>query len=98
MNRENGDHENRKRLYLAKMRALEQCFYMDVHSYILAEYQPRISYLFDRSEISDNIVELISQYFWGGNTVQYTAGQVADLIKSKYAYKLTDKYWNVPND
>lgn len=86
--------KGKKKLYLAKMRALEQCFYMDVHSYILAEYQPRVAYLFERSETSERIIELINRYFWGGNTVQHTAGHIAQLLKSKYADQFTDKYWN----
>lgn len=68
----------------AKIRAMQHCFYMDVYSYILAEYKPKIGRLFTNSPISGNLVDLINQYYWGGNTVQFTAGQVVDLLKSKY--------------
>ena len=42
----------------------------------------------------DNLVDLINEYYWGGNTVPFVAGQVADLLKSKYeqSQKLKRKY------
>ena len=73
-----------KEIHEAKIRAMQHCFYMDVYSYIIAEYKPRIAKLFTDSPIAGKIVDLINGYYWGGNTVPFTAGQIADLLKSKY--------------
>jgi hypothetical protein len=66
---------------------MQHIFYMDVYSYIKYEYRPKIHKLFTDSPISGNLVDLINDYFWGGNTVPYVAGQIADLLKSKYCRK-----------
>ena len=82
-------NEKRKKKHLKeiKARALAHCFYMDVYSYILSEYTPRIARLYTDSPIAGDLVDLIDQYYWGGNTVPFTAGQVVDLLKSKYKRK-----------
>lgn len=59
-------------------------FYMSVYSYIGSEYKPKYSKLVADSAISASIYDLCSQYYWGGNTVPYVAGQIVDLLKSKY--------------
>lgn len=74
----------KKELAETKIRAMQHMFYMDVYYYLQLEYKPRIAKLFTDSPIAGNLVDLINEYFWGGNTVQFTAGQVADLLKSKY--------------
>lgn len=51
------------------------------------EYKPRYAKLVANSNISEKIADLITQYYWGGNNVQFTAGQVVDLLKSKYDKK-----------
>ena len=71
----------------AKIRAMQHMFYEDVCIYMLEEYSPRTCRLFFDSPISGDIVDLVNEYFWGGNTVQFTAGQIADLLKSKYPKK-----------
>ena len=73
-----------KELMEAKIRAMQHMFYMDVYSYIQMEYSLKIERLFTNSPISGDIVDLVNEYFWGGNTVQFTAGQIADLLRSKY--------------
>lgn len=60
---------------------------MDVYAYIGSEYKPTYSKLFSDSEIAEKLVDLVTQYYWGGNTVPFTAGQVVDLLKSKYGKK-----------
>ena len=82
-------NEKRKKKHLKeiKARALAHCFYMDVYCYICDEYAPKVSKLFTNSPISGNLVDLIDQYYWGGATVPDVAGQVADLLKSKYKRK-----------
>jgi hypothetical protein len=67
-----------------QIRIMQHMFYEDVCLYILEEYSPRVSKLFFDSPIAGDIVDLVNEYFWGGNTVQFTAGQIADLLKSKY--------------
>ena len=71
----------------AKIRAMQHMFYMDVYSYIQMEYSIKIERLFTNSPISGDLVDLVNEYFWGGNTVQFTSGQVADLLRSKYLRK-----------
>lgn len=67
-----------------KAEALAHCFYMDVFAYIDSEYKPKFARLYADSDISDKIVMLVYEYYWGGNTVPFTAGQIVDLLRSKY--------------
>lgn len=67
-----------------KANSIEFGFYMSVYSYIGQEYKPKYRRIFADSDISEGIANLVSQYYWGGNTVPFVAGQVVDLIKSKY--------------
>jgi len=62
-------------------------FYMAVYSYINMEYKPRYAKLFADSEISEKLVDLVTQYYWGGNSIPFTSGQVVDLLRSKYGNK-----------
>jgi hypothetical protein len=59
-------------------------FYMSVYSYINMEYKPKYARLFANSDISEKLADLVTQYYWGGNTVPFVAGQILDLLKSKY--------------
>jgi hypothetical protein len=79
--------KSKRQLREAKVRAMQHLFYMDVYSYINAEYHPKISKLFTSSPISGDLVDLINDYYWGGNTIPFVAGQIADLLKSKYKKK-----------
>lgn len=81
MNNEN----NKKRE--KHIQLMQHVFYMDVYSYLHDEYHPKIVKLFTDSPISGNLVDLINQYYWGGNSVPFVAGQVADLLRSKYITK-----------
>jgi len=74
----------KRKLSEAKARAMQQIFYEDVLIYLLEEYKPRIARLFTNSPVAGKLVDLVNEYYWGGNTVQFTAGQVADLLRSKY--------------
>lgn len=67
-----------------KARKYAHQFYMSVYSYISMEYKPSYSKLFADSDISEKLTDLVTQYYWGGNSVPFTAGQVVDLLKSKY--------------
>lgn len=59
-------------------------FYLNVYAYIEMEYKPKYARMFVDSSISEKLVDLTTQYYWGGNTVPFTAGQIVDLLKSKY--------------
>lgn len=59
-------------------------FYLNVYSYISMEYKPKYAKIFADSDFSEKLVDLTTQYYWGGNSVPFTAGQVIDLIKSKF--------------
>lgn len=59
-------------------------FYMSVYSYISMEYKPKYAKIYADSSFSEKLFDLVVQYYWGGNTVQFTAGQIVDLIQSKY--------------
>lgn len=68
----------------AKIRAMEENFYISVYEYVIEEYSTKISRLFVDSPIAEDIVDLVNQYYWGGNSVPNTAGDMADLLRSKY--------------
>lgn len=59
-------------------------FYMSVYSYIHSEYKPKYARLYANSDIAERLADLVTQYYWGGNSVPFTAGQIVDLLKSKY--------------
>ena len=59
-------------------------FYMQVYSYISMEYKPKYRKLFANSYLSEKLTDLVTQYYWGGNSVPFTSGQIVDLLKSKY--------------
>lgn len=67
-----------------KGQALAHEFYMSVYSYINMEYKPKYARMFANSPISESIADLVTQYYWGGNTVPFVAGQIIDLLRSKY--------------
>ena len=68
----------------AKIRAMQEMFYEDVCIYIGEEYDDEICHLMFNSPISGKLLLLINKYYWGGATVPDCAGQVADLLRSKY--------------
>ena len=59
-------------------------FYNDVWKYMKAEYKPKWSKLYNSQDILDEMIMLTGEYYLGGNTVPFTAGQIVDLLKSKY--------------
>ena len=62
-------------------------FYNDVWNYIETEYHPKWAKIYNDESILDDMLQLTSEYFFGGNTVPFTAGQIVDLLKSKYGRK-----------
>lgn len=79
--------KRRTALQQSKARAMEHNFYMGVYEYILQEYKPKIGSLFTDSPISGTLVDLVNNYYWGGNNIPNTAADIADLLRSKYLSK-----------
>lgn len=67
-----------------KARRAVASFFHNVSAYIKAEYKPRFYKLYNREDIVNDMIRLTNEYYWGGNTVQNTAGDVVDLLRSKY--------------
>jgi len=49
-----------------------------------AEYRPKWARLYNSEKLLDDMIHLTSEYYFGGNSVPFTAGQIVDLLKSKY--------------
>ena len=62
-------------------------FYNSVWEYMQAEYKPKWAKIYNSEELLDDMIYLTSQYYFGGNSVPMTAGQIVDLLKSKYGKK-----------
>jgi nitric oxide reductase large subunit len=67
-----------------KAQRLVTDFYNSVLDYMKAEYKPRWVKLYKNKEISDGMIRLTHDYYWGGNSVANTAGDIVDLLRSKY--------------
>jgi len=66
---------------------MQDDFYGLVYDYVCLEYSRKISILFLESEIAASIESSVSEYFWGGNTVPFVAGEMVNRIKQKYGKK-----------
>lgn len=62
-------------------------FYNSVWEYMQAEYKPKWARIYNSEELLDDMIYLTSQYYFGGNSVPMTTGQIVDLLKSKYGKK-----------
>jgi hypothetical protein len=62
-------------------------FYNSVFDYMKMEYKPKWAKLYNSEEILDDMINLTAEYYFGGNTVPFTAAQIVDLLKSKYSEK-----------
>lgn len=62
-------------------------FYNSVWQYMKDEYKPKWAKLYNSEELLDGMIHLTGEYYFGGNTVPFTAGQIVDLLKSKYKNK-----------
>lgn len=67
-----------------KAKEFEKIFFDSVLNYIKLEYRMEYSQLILYSNLKSQIYNLVSEYYWGGNSVQFVAGQIVDLLKSKY--------------
>ena len=59
-------------------------FYNSVWEYMQNEYKPKWANMYNSEELLDDMILLTSEYYFGGNTVPFTTGQIVDLLKSKY--------------
>lgn len=62
-------------------------FYNSVYHYMKNEYKPKWARLYNSEELLDGMIHLTGEYYFGGNTVPFTAGQIVDLLQSKYGKK-----------
>lgn len=62
-------------------------FYNSVWEYMIMEYKPKWSRLYNSEALLDDMILLTGEYYLGGNSVPFTAGQIVDLLKSKYGKK-----------
>jgi len=62
-------------------------FYNSVWEYMRMEYKPRWSRLYNSEDLLDDMILLTGEYYFGGNSVPFTAGQIVDLLRSKYGKK-----------
>lgn len=62
-------------------------FYNSVLEYMADEYKPKWYKLYNRDDLLDDMIYLTGEYYLGGNTVPFTAGQIVDLLRSKYGKK-----------
>lgn len=62
-------------------------FYNSVWQYMRDEYKPKWAKLYNSEPILEDMIYITSEYYFGGNTVPFTAGQIVDLLRSKYGRK-----------
>ena len=59
-------------------------FSAKVRSYILMEYRTAYNHIYSNIKITRDARKLCTEYYLGGNTVPFTAGQIVDYARSKY--------------
>lgn len=59
-------------------------FYNCVWNYMKMEYKPKWARLYNRDDILDDMIRLTGEYYFGGNSVPFTAAQIVDFLRSKY--------------
>jgi hypothetical protein len=58
-------------------------FYNSVWTYIKQEYKPKWARLYNAKNTLDEMIQLTGQYYFGGNTVPNTAGDIVSILKLK---------------
>ena len=56
-------------------------FYSAVAEYMLFEYKPKYYEYFVDDDNTDSMIELCSRYYYGGNNIIDTAGDIVNLLK-----------------
>lgn len=77
----------KKRKINSKAAAAVGRFSGSVRSYIFMEYIGVYYDIYNSIKINREVRKLVTEYYFGGNTVPFTAGQVADYVRSKYGFK-----------
>lgn len=62
-------------------------FSAKIRAYILMEYRGVYNDIYSSVKINRDVRKLSTEYYFGGNTVPFTAGQIVDYVKSKYKIK-----------
>ena len=60
------------------------CFFKSVSNYIKKEYKSRYYRFYNDPVVIDEMIRLTANYYWGGNSVPSTAGDIVDYMRSKY--------------
>lgn len=55
--------------------------------YILLEYRSVYNDIYNSVNITRDVRKLATEYYLGGNTIPFSAGQIVDYVKSKYKIK-----------
>jgi|TARA_R100000005_G_C4960131_1_gene177152 hypothetical protein len=60
-------------------------FRVNVKKYILAEYgEDTFHHIYGNIKATKDANKLCVEYYLGGNTVPFTAGQIVDYVRSKF--------------
>ena len=59
-------------------------FSAKVRKYILIEYNEVHRKIYSDMQITKDVNKLMAEYYWGGNNIPFTAGQIVDYVRSKY--------------
>jgi len=59
-------------------------FFQSISAYMKNEYKPKYYRFYNDPIVIDEMIRLTSTYYWGGNSVPSTTGDIVDYIKSKY--------------
>ena len=74
----------KKRKYNKKLDLAVASFTAKVRGYILMEYRLAYNHIYSNIEITRDARKLCAEYYLGGNTIPFTAGQIVDYARSKY--------------
>ena len=70
-----------------KLRAAVGKFSASIRTYILLEYRGVYNDIYSNIKVNREVRKLVTEYYLGGNTVPFSAGQVVDYARSKYGFK-----------
>lgn len=59
-------------------------FFQSISVYMKKEYKPKYYRFYNDPVVIDEMIRLTSSYYWGGNTVPSSAGDLIDYMRSKY--------------
>lgn len=66
-------------------------FYNSVYHYMKDEYKPKWAKIYNSHELLNDMIYLTGEYYFGGNSVPFTAGQIVDLLRSKYGKRRSER-------